>query len=50
MTPILQVMDLTVNVAFKKHIRGAFEVYLHVAVKAQRQEGKAWKDIYFDLG
>ena len=49
MTPILQVMDLTVDVAFKKHICSAFEVYLHASVKEQRQQGKAWKDITFDL-
>ena len=50
MTPILQVMNLIVNVGSKKHINAAFEVYLHAFVKAQRQQGKAWKDITFDLG
>jgi hypothetical protein len=50
MTPILQVMDLTVNFVFKKAIRALFEVHLHACVQQQRQEGKAWNEVTFDLG
>ena len=39
-----------VNVAFKRYICAAFEVYLHAVVRAQPERGKAWKDITIDLG